>query len=292
MSIGVVTVTYNSGTVLAPFLRSLASQSYRNFRLYAVDNASRDDSVELLKSWSDMRRTLILNQNNLGIAEGNNQGVRAALADGCDCVLFLNNDIEFEPETFQILIDEIETLRCDLLCPKILFADAVHIWSAGGSFYPHKGFLGFHFGEGEVDTGQYGTRRRVQHGPACCLLIRAGVFARIGMIDPKYFVYWDDTDFSYRAWRAGLSMYYTPYAQILHKVSSLTGGPTSEFTIRYNTRGHVYFMLKHLGWLRCLYYLPALEVRMFYKLLFRKIGFREFLVRQRAFMEGISVWVS
>jgi hypothetical protein len=51
-------------------------------------------------------------------------------------------------------------------------------------------------------------------------------------------------------------------------------------------------MLKNLGVLRCLLFLPALQLRMVMKLLFRSISWEEFVIRQRAFFEGIAVWAS
>ena len=290
--IGIVTVTYNSGKVLEQFLESLAAQTHRTFFLYAVDNASKDDSVAQLKAWNDERLRVIRNEVNVGIAEADNQGIRAALAEGCETILFLNNDVEFEPETFAVLVDELDALHCDLLAPKILFEDRIHIWSAGGTFEALKGYHGSHVGEGELDSGQYDTAKRMNNAPGCCILVRREVFDRIGTIDAKFFVYHEDSDFHFRAWRAGLTMFYTPRARIFHKVSSLTGGSQSAFTIRYNARGHVYFMLKNLGVTRCFFYLPALQVRMFFKLLFRTISWKEFVIRQRAFFEGISVWLS
>jgi len=290
--IGVVTVTYNSGKVLDQFLRSIETQTHGDYLLYAVDNASRDNTLEQLRAWSDARLRLIPNAVNVGIAEADNQGIRAALADGCDYVLFLNNDVEFEPETFAILVAELDALDCDLITPKILYEDRVHIWSAGGTFNAIKGYLGCHTGEGEIDRGQFDTPMRIRNATGCCLLVRSTVFAKIGMIDAKYFVYHEDADFLYRAWRAGLAMFYTPRARIFHKVSALTGGSTSPFTIRYNARGHVYFMLKNLGVARCLFYLPALQLRMIMKVLFRSINWGEFLIRERAFFEGIAVWAS
>jgi hypothetical protein len=290
--VGVVTVTYNSEQVLDQFLHSLVTQTHEDFILYAVDNASRDHTLAHLEDWSDARLRVIPNAVNLGVAEGNNQGTRAALADDCDYVLYLNNDVEFEPDTFATLVSELNALDCDLLAPKILFEDGIHIWSAGGSFNAIKGYLGSHIGEGEIDCGQFNTPKRIRNAPTCCLLSRRTVFDRIGMMDAKYFVYHDDADFLFRAWRAGLKMFYTPRARIFHKVSSLTGGNNSPFTIRYNARGHVYFMLKNLGVLRCLLFLPALQLRMVMKLLFRSISWEEFVIRQRAFFEGISVWLS
>jgi hypothetical protein len=290
--IGIVTVTYNSGKVLDQFLESLAAQTHANFVVYAVDNASQDDSIARMQAWSDERLRVIRNEVNVGIAEADNQGIHAALADGCEYVLFLNNDVEFEPETFAILASELDALNCDLLAPKILYEDRLHIWSAGGTFKALKGYLGSHTGEGEPVRGQYETPMRIRNAPGCCILARSAVFARVGMIDEKYFVYHEDADFLYRAWQAGLTMFYTPRARIFHKVSSLTGGSKSPFTIRYNARGHVYFMLKNLGVLRCLFFLPALQLRMTMKLLLRSIGWDEFLIRERAFFEGIRVWLS
>lgn len=291
-NIGVVTVTYNSGRVLDDFLRSVSAQSFGNFLLYAVDNASRDTTLEQLRAWDDARLRVIANADNLGVAEGNNQGTRAALAEGCDLVLYINNDTEFDSETFALLAAELDALHCDMITPKILFEDHIHIWSAGGTFNRFKGYFGFPIGQGECDRGQYDAPARIRNATTCCLLVRKRVFDAIGMMDSKYFVYHDDSDFSYRAWKAGLTMFYTPSARLFHKVSALTGGKESPFSVRFSARGHVYFMLKNLGLPRCLIYLPALQLRMLMKLFLRTISWNEYMIRQRAFFEGISVWTS
>jgi GT2 family glycosyltransferase len=292
MRIGVITVTFNSGRVLKPFFSSMAAQTHGDFLLYAIDNASSDSTIEQLNGWGDRRLRVISNAVNVGIAEADNQGISAALADGCDYVLFLNNDVEFERETFATLVTELEMLGCDMVAPKIFFADRIHIWSAGGTMNAIKGYLAVHRGEGETDEGQFDKAITIRFAPGCCILVRSGVFGKIGMIDAKYFVYHEDADFMFRAWRAGLKMCYTPRARIFHKVSSLTGGRMSSFSIRYNARGHVYFMLKNLGVVRCLFFLPALQIRMAMKTIFRVMSWNEYLIRQRAFFEGIAVWAS
>ena len=133
MRIGVITVTFNSGRVLKPFFSSMAAQTHGDFLLYAIDNASSDSTIEQLNGWGDRRLRVISNAVNVGIAEADNQGISAALADGCDYVLFLNNDVEFEQETFATLVTELEMLGCDMVAPKIFFEDRIHIWSAGGT---------------------------------------------------------------------------------------------------------------------------------------------------------------
>lgn len=289
--IGVVTILYNSGRVLADFMRSLLAQSYRDFILYAVDNASSDDTLRQVAACGDDRVRVIANQDNRGFAEANNQGIRAALADGCELVLMMNNDTEFEPELFTKLIAGLDRYGCDMVTPKILFHhDQRLIWSAGGGMDPRKGYSGFHCGYDEIDCGQYDTPRLVEHGPGCCLLIRREVFNRIGMMDDRYFTYVEDTDFSYRAMRAGLKLMYLPTATLLHKAHSLTGGLFSDFMMRYTTRNRIYFMLKHFGPWRGLYYVPAYQAHLLLQLIMRKVKPSMFWLREKAFFEGLRVW--
>ena len=80
--IGVVTVTYHSGEVLQPFLDCCAQQSGVPWKLFVVDNASRDSTRAILAREPRPWMEVILNDGNLGVAEGNNQGIKAALAQG------------------------------------------------------------------------------------------------------------------------------------------------------------------------------------------------------------------
>ena len=72
------------------------------------------------------------------------------------------------------------------------------------------------------------------------------VFRLIGFLDARYFVYFEDVDFMYRAMKASVKLVYLPGTTLLHRVNALTG-TDSEFTIRYINRNYLYFLLKHLG---------------------------------------------
>jgi GT2 family glycosyltransferase len=290
--IGVVTVTYNSGEVIDGFLTSLLHQAYSDFLLYIVDNASVDRTVEQIQKYGDSRIILICNKTNLGVAEGNNQGIRAALEAGCDSILLINNDTEFGPSLLEKLEEGLDEYACDMVAPKILFHDNQQmIWCAGGGFKPWWiARAGIHFGSGEIDRGQFDLVRRVEHAPTCCLLVRKKVFARIGLMDNRYFVYVDDLDFCYRAKRAELKLFYLPSARLFHKASSLTGGTESDFTVRYCTRNHIYFILKNLGLLRGLYYMSQDQLRLVARLVFRRIDVPRFVLHEKAFIEGVRLW--
>jgi GT2 family glycosyltransferase len=251
--VGVVTVTFNSAKVLPDFLRCIAQQSHKDFLLYAVDNASTDDSIEILRAFPDERLRIIANSENKGVAEGNNQGIQAALESGCRSVLLINNDTEFGPEVMAQLLQALDDNRVDMCCPKMLYFDEPNrIWAAGGEFQPWFGYRVIHLGEGEMDSGQYDQGRLVTYTPTCCVLIRKKVFDTIGLMDSRYFVYADDTDFMFRAMRRGLALWYFPECRLWHKVSSLTGGDSTPFAIRYMTRNRIYFYRKNFSRLAAL----------------------------------------
>jgi GT2 family glycosyltransferase len=289
--IGIVTVTYNSQDVLAPFLRCVFSQTLHDFLIYAVDNASSDETVALLRQESDSRLRCILNPDNRGVAEGNNQGIRAALADGCETILLLNNDTEFVPDLFQVLFDSLIRNNVGMCSPKITYFDEPNrIWAAGGEFQPWLGYRVRHLGLNEPDTGQYDSARLVTYLPTCCVLIRKAVFDQIGLMDSRYFVYVDDVDFMYRALLAGQKLLYVPGTTLFHKVGQLTGGAESPFTIRFCTRNRVFFLLRHLGILRSAPILLAYQAYVAAGVLFGRFSLAAFRIKQRAIFEGFSLW--
>jgi GT2 family glycosyltransferase len=245
--IGVVTVTYNSGKVLPAFFKSIFAQTLSDFRLYLVDNASGDDTLAVLMKFPDPRVHTLLNAKNAGVAEGNNQGIRAALAEGCSAVLLLNNDTEFPADLFARLSAGLDEHNADMTTAKMLYFEPDNlIWCAGGWLDEKHYFNAFHYGMHEEDRGQYDEKRRVTYAPTCCLLVQRSVFEQVGLMDSRYFVYNDDVDFLYRCYREGKSLWYLPEAVLFHKVSALTGGDESEFAIRYMTRNRTYFLRKHL----------------------------------------------
>jgi GT2 family glycosyltransferase len=265
--IGVVTVLYNSATVLEEFFASVERQHYTNFAVYCVDNASGDDSAERCRARGP-RYAVTRNEKNMGVAAGNNTGTRAAIADGCEFVLFLNNDVAFGPELFGQLVAGLSRCSCSMTTPMIYYYDRpAVIWAAGGYFQPWLGYRCLHHGQGQLDRTQPSTATRVGYTPTCCVLVRRELFTEIGIMDERYFVYYDDTDFMLRAWKSGKRLYLLPHAKLWHKVSSLSGRD-SPFMRRHLTRNHALFNHKNVSsigaWLvsalYCAYY-PAMWLR-------------------------------
>lgn len=289
--IGIVTVTFNSGKVIKDFMCSLLHQNYDNYILYIIDNCSKDDTLKQLEPYlSDPRIVLIKNQENVGVAAGNNQGIIRALEASCDSIILINNDTEFEPHLVNTLVQTMQDLKCDLIVPKILYHDEPQrIWFAGGRFLPWKAYQNVHEGEGEIDKGQYDQVRKIDYSPTCCMLITRKAFATIGLMDEKYFVYYDDTDFCLRALRAGLTMYICPSACLTHKVGSLTGGIVSDFAIQYGTRNLVYYVRKNIGMPQTPLWLIAVQLKIHVDFIRGRIDFRQYKLKQRSFREGLRL---
>ena len=256
--IGLVTVLYNSIEVLEDFFQSLGNQSYKNFILYVIDNSPNDEVINEAMRLSDkfsINSVFINNNANLGVAKGNNQGIQESLKNDCDYVLLLNNDIEFSENTIKDLVDYTVENDESIIVPKIHYHNTNIIWTAGGCISKLKG-TSPHRGELEVDVGQYENIEYVNYAPTCFMMINKKVFEKVGLMDEKYFVYYDDSDFIYRTNENGYKIVYFPKAVVGHKVSVSTGGSESLFFIYYVTRNRIYFIRKNLAFIYKLISLP------------------------------------
>ncbi|MFW6012122.1 MAG: glycosyltransferase family 2 protein [bacterium] len=116
--VSVVTVNHNGGHLLPDLLESLRRQSYTNHEVVVVDNASRDDSRNLLRN--DFPEVRVIEQDrNLGFAEGNNLGIRAAHGS---LVALANNDTVADPRWLEELVrTALGDDRIGAVASKILF---------------------------------------------------------------------------------------------------------------------------------------------------------------------------
>tara|TARA_B110000008_G_scaffold149281_1_gene150704 strand:+ start:2911 stop:3819 length:909 start_codon:yes stop_codon:yes gene_type:complete len=299
--IGLVTITYNSADVLQPFLDCVWQQTHSNLVLYIIDNASEDDTHLILEKENDSRLQIINNSTNFGVAKANNQGIKRAIADDCDQVLIINNDVEFETTLIEKLLQVQTEKSCSLVTPRMMYFDNPnHIWYAGSWFIKKKGYLPLHRGMKELDQGQYDEIVEVEYAPTCCLLAKKEVFQHIGLMDEKYFVYFDDTDFSYRVWKdKRYKMFYSPDVKFYHKVGSLTKSFNKEeekifrgdFFIQQNTKNHIYF-LKKIGGLFAYAFIAWLflknNIRFIVNPQIRK-NFKTWLLINTSYFEGLKM---
>jgi GT2 family glycosyltransferase len=266
--VGLVTVLFNSADVLPGFFESLSRQNFDDYWLYILDNSLDALSFEAAEAeiakYSMTNVTLIKNTDNIGVAAANNQGIELGLEAGCEYILILNNDIEFDDvNLFGNMMALAERSGDKLITPKMYFHDNGLIWCAGGEIRKWRGTVR-HFGEMQADLPENSKTGYTEYAPTCFMLVHREVFERIGIMDEKYFVYYDDVDFVWRSNQAGYKLLYWAEGRISHKVSSSTGGDDSPFSIFYSNRNRLYFIRKNYSpLLKCFAVTYTLLTRLF-----------------------------
>ena len=239
-------------------LLSLNKVKTKGFSLktVVVDNHSPEPIDDLREKF--FNEVFIKNKKNLGFAEGNNVGIRYALKQGADYVILINNDTQVSPEIIIQLIKAGEDdSRAGILGPEIYFLPGFEfhkerykksdrgkvIWYAGG-IIDWRNVLVSHRGVDEVDKGQYDKKIETDFISGCCMFIKKEVLEKIGLLDKKYFLYLEDSDFCQRAKKAGFKLVYVPKAKLWHANagSSRVGGPLHDY---YLTRNRMLFGMRY-----------------------------------------------
>ncbi|NWF90910.1 MAG: glycosyltransferase family 2 protein [Ignavibacteriaceae bacterium] len=233
-SVDIVIVNWNSGSFLFNCINSIKysnNDSFRLNRIFIVDNASTDNSLQNVENF-DLPIVIIRNETNVGFAKACNQGAKNSNAD---YLLFLNPDTQLfnnslnEPIHFlnkienknigivgvQILNESNEISRN---CSRFLTPVRIIYMSLGlDKIFPK--LFPPHF----MLEWDHKNSRVVDQVMGSFFLVRRSLFEKLEGFDERFFVYFEDLDFSFRAFNHGYKSYYLSTAQIFHK-----GGGTSE----------------------------------------------------------------
>lgn len=245
----IVVLNWNGGEITSDCLASLRLLDYPRFRQIVVDNGSTDGSAERIAERFP-EALLIRSPVNLGFDGGNNVGMRAALREGADAVMLLNNDTVVCPHMLRYLVDASRSLpHAGILGPKIYYHDPPDVfwWAGCRSSLSKTGWLLNYTqeGKGQRDTGQFDELRRIDAVIGCAMYIRREVLLAVGLLDERFFIYHEEYDFCSRADRAGWHSYFVPTAKVWHKVSMSMGGMFSPSLYYLWTRNWLLLSRKH-----------------------------------------------
>jgi len=238
----IIILNWNGWQDTIECLQSLKKITDPKVRILVVDNASTDESLAKLHQFQKTSHApefeLLESQENLGFAGGMNLGIIHAMTENPDWLLLLNNDTVVEPTFLTTLLEAAKTdPKIVILNPKILLkGKPEYFWFAGGKLDKLL-TKGSHVGLGEQDTGQYDIPpvRDTDYSTGGCLLVRRSVIDKIGLLPEEYFVYYEDTEWSLRAERAGFRCVVVPKAKIWH-AGAASSKEFSESYIRYHVR--------------------------------------------------------
>jgi GT2 family glycosyltransferase len=181
---------------------------------------------------------------NHGYAGNNNVGIGTAMEQGAEWILVLNEDTILDADCLAALIKVGESnSKIGILGPMVYHHNEPDvIQSAGGILGRY--WQSQHWGKNELDQGQFSAPRRVEWISGCAILVRRAVIEQVGMLDARYFLYWEETEWCIRASRAGWLIFHVPQAKLWHKGVQRTYQPKPSFTY-YDTRNHLLTLAKH-----------------------------------------------
>jgi GT2 family glycosyltransferase len=241
-----VVLNWNRREETLACLDALARSTHPALQVVVVDNGSEDGTADAVAA-AHPRVDVVRSEVNLGFAGGNNLGLARARALGAEQVLVLNNDVEVEPDTVATLAAAAQRLpRAGALNPKILFADPPgHIWFAGASFDPRRGYNGRQRGYGRPDGPELDGLWETGRSCGAAMLVPRAALDLVGDFDEELFLYSEDTDWSLRALAAGLRLYVVAEARVTHLVSASAGGESSPATLYYGMRNTLVVCERH-----------------------------------------------
>jgi GT2 family glycosyltransferase len=239
--VDVVIVNWNEWKLTIDCLHTLDAEMKQlpGLRVTVSDNGSNDESVQRIRAemetlgWGD-RGTVVECGRNGGFSAGNNAGVRAALAQpqGPDYVLLLNPDTLVHPGAIATLVEFMEKRpEVGLTGAKMIYPDgrtqlsSFRFHSVASEFENsvRLGFVSKLLKRYQVVIPLPDEPVQVDWVGGASFMIRRKVIDQIGLLDEKFFVYYEETDYCLRAHRAGWSSWYVPQSVITHIEGQATG---------------------------------------------------------------------
>jgi GT2 family glycosyltransferase len=243
--IAIIILNWNGLKDTIACIDSVSAIDYPHFEIILVDNGSTDGSVSVIRDRFPHVHCIAL-ERNLGFAAGNNVGIEYALKSGFDLILLLNNDTVVAPDLLHRFVDGFASEpQAGILGARIYLFSAKDTLDHLGGMWIKKEAKMHLIGFREKDpTPLPSALIPLDYVCGACMIIKRSVFESIGMLEPRYFLYWEENDFCLRAKRAGFLCFSSPEARIWHKVSaSIVGGrPHATYFI---WRGRLLWIERH-----------------------------------------------
>ena len=224
--VAVIILNWNGIDDTSECLQSLKELNYPVYDVIVVDNGSAGEDVKVLKNCYSDYIHLIQNRENKGFAEGNNIGIRYALAKlNPDYLVILNNDTIVAPDFLYELVKVAQSdTTIGIIGPKIYYYNFQQrdnvIWFAGGRIRWWRWVRVYTAqGQNRHDQARYQAIRCVDWVAGSAMMIGRHVVDESLFLNPRYFFGLEDIEYCLRAQKRGFKVVYVPDAIVWHKVN-------------------------------------------------------------------------
>lgn len=250
-SVYLVVLNWNGFEDTKQCIESLLSVNYENLHIIIVDNASTDGSGSLLRAtFPDI--CFVQSKENGGYAGGMNIGISTALSKNAGFIVLMNNDLVVTSNFIHPFVEICEKdPSVGIVSPKVLYKDRKeYIYCAGGKI-SYLLCSGISMYQGKLHEKFGNDNRKTNMAEGSCLCVRASVFTSVGYFDTRYFMYFEDLDFSSRVDKK-YGIMYTPASVVYHKSGAghswLLHTPLYQY---YYTRNRMWFFSSSNFFYRC-----------------------------------------
>ena len=282
MKVTIVIPNYNGKHFMEPCLSSLSEQTYKDFHILVVDNASSDGSIEYMEeNYPDIE--LIKLQKNSGFSKAVNIGIQHSRTP---YVILLNNDTTVDTRYVEEMVKAIEkSPKIFSVSSKMIQMYHPELIDSAGDLYTLLGW-GVCRGCGRP-VSNYTKYDEIFTACAGAAIYRRSVFDEIGYFDENHFAYLEDIDIGYRARIYGYYNMYCPTALVYHVGSGTSGSKYNSFKVKLAARNNLYLNYKNMPALQLVLNFIPLAIGYFVKyLFFCKIGFGKDY--KEGFIEGLQ----
>lgn len=244
--VSIVICNYNKKEYVLKCIASVLESSFKDFDIYVVDNASTDGSVQAIKEKFNDEVSLIENKQNLGGSGGFNTGIKCVINKGYKYIYLLDNDVIIDEHALENLVNYMElNSNIGAAGSKIYSLDNPEIVQEFGSYIDFNDFNMRLMNKGSIDLKKEKIDIKCDYVPACSALFRVEALKKSGIIDEKYFVYWDDIDLGYRLKLLGYEVSAVSNSKVWHKGGGTVR--TNTFGTYYFWRNRVHFFAKYIN---------------------------------------------
>jgi GT2 family glycosyltransferase len=248
-AVSIVIPHYNGKEIIQKCLASLMMQTYKDFNVIVVDNASTDKSGDNLEIIFPEKVSVLRMDHNTGFAYAVNKGIEWGIAQKSEYVFVLNNDTIVDSECLEKLVHALNNYpNAAAVQPKILNAHHPEIIDSMGIVIT-RDMSALNKNQSIRDGGVFWADQEIFGSTGAAVLYRTETLETVRFpdgdyFDTSYFAYYEDVDMSFRLQYAGFTSWCIPSAVVWHEHST-TGISYSGFKSFHIHRNHLYNIIKN-----------------------------------------------